>query len=69
MTVSSDKLIKVWNTHFEEKSVIETASVDDMKNPKKFGLFLVAVRALNDKIYAVTLDGDILVYNNPLLNK
>ena len=37
-----------------------------MKNPKKVELFLVAVRAYKDLIYAINLEGDILVYKNPL---
>lgn len=39
-----------------------------MKNPKKIGPFLVAVRAFNNLIYAVNLDGDILIYGNPFEN-
>ena len=66
MTVSSDKVIKIWNTKFEEKSIIEAASAEDMKNPKKYSSFLVAVKVHKDKIYAANIDGDILVYNNPL---
>lgn len=55
MTISSDKLIKIWDIQFEEKFVIETTSAENMKNPKKVGLFLVAVRAVNDLIYVTTL--------------
>jgi hypothetical protein len=36
-----------------------------MKNPKKLGLFLVAVRAFNNLIYSANLEGDILIYKNP----
>lgn len=37
-----------------------------MKDPKKISLFLVAVRVFKDLIYAVTLEGNIVVYKNPL---
>ena len=37
-----------------------------MKDIKRIGLFLVAVKAVKGNIYAATLDGDILVYSNPL---
>ena len=38
-----------------------------MKNPKKYQLFLVSVKVYKDKIYVSNIDGDILVYKNPLL--
>ena len=37
-----------------------------MKNPKKYQLFLVAVRVINNQIYVVNIEGDILVYPNPV---
>ena len=68
MTCSSDKLIKGWNIKFEEKFVIETGSSEDIKNPKKIELFLLGIRAYKDLIYAINLEGNILVYKNPLLS-
>lgn len=55
MTVSSDKLIKIWDINFYERYAIETVTPGDMKNPKKIGQFLVAVKALTDMIYVVNL--------------
>ena len=46
--------------------MIESCSAEDMKNMKKFGLFLVAVKAFNNQIFVGNINGDILVYNNPL---
>ena len=69
MTVSSDKLIKIWNTKFEEKEQIEGAYAEDMKNPKNYGLFLVAVRAFKDRIYVCNIDGDVMIWSNPLSGK
>lgn len=66
MTCSSDKLIKIWNAKMEELFAIETGTPEDMKNPKKVELFLVAVRVYKDMIYAINLEGNILVYKNPL---
>jgi hypothetical protein len=51
----------------EEVCIIETGTAEDMKNPKKIELFLVAVRVFKDSIYAINLEGNILVYKNPLL--
>lgn len=69
MTCSSDKLIKIWNVKMEELYAIETGSPEEMKNPKKVELFLVAVRVYKDLIYAINLEGNILVYKNPLNTK
>lgn len=66
MTCSSDKLIKIWNVKMEELYAIETGTPEDIKNPKKVELFLVAVRVYKDMIYAINLEGNILVYKNPL---
>jgi len=40
-----------------------------MKNPKKIGDFLVGVKSFKDKLYVLNLEGDILVYKNPLVGK
>lgn len=40
-----------------------------MKNPKKIGLFLVAVRIYKNLIHVANLDGDIMTYKNPLVDK
>ena len=44
VTVSSDKIIKFWNTKLEEKAFIESTTPENMKNPKNFSNFLVAVK-------------------------
>jgi hypothetical protein len=69
VTVSSDKLIKIWNSKFEEKAQIEGAYAEDMKNSKNYGLFLVAVKAFKDRIYVCNIAGDVMIYNNPLSGK
>jgi WD40 repeat protein len=66
VTVSSDKLIKIWNTKFEEKYTIAVAAEEELKDMKKYGLFLVAVKVYKDTIYVANIDGDILVYSNPI---
>lgn len=66
VTCSSDKLIKIWNIKMEDKFVIEAASKQDLTNPKKIQYFLVGIKVYKDLIYAINLEGDILVYKNPI---
>ena len=55
VTVSADKIFKIWNIKFEEIVAVPTVSEEDLKNPKKIGDFLLGVKSHKDKLYILNL--------------
>lgn len=49
--------------------MIEAAPSQDLSNPKKIQYFLVGIKVYKDLIYAINLEGDILIYKNPIVTQ
>ncbi len=65
VTVSADKTIKVWNTELEELSMVKTCGEQEFKDVKNIEQFQVAVKVYNNKIYSLSLNGEISEYPLP----